>query len=271
MCHYCGHAVRSDIVCPNCRSSDLVGLGFGTERIEEELIGLFPGARIARLDRDVSRGKSYIETLRKVREHEIDILVGTQMIAKGHHFPNVTLVGVVWADAGLGLPDFKAGERTFQLLSQVTGRAGRGEKPGRVIIQTHQPGHYSIVAARDHDYQSFFDKEAGLRSTLGYPPFTRLVNLRFEGSNENAVREAASEVADEVLKLINNQRHLSVLGPAPSPLSKIRGKFRWQLLLKSRSIEMLHSVVTKIEESLPPQVRTGGVKLAVDVDPETML
>ncbi len=154
---------------------------------------LLPMARIARLDRDsISKRRDFYTILGRIRQHEVDIVVGTQMIAKGHHFPAVTLVGIVWADAGLGLPDYKAGERTFQLLCQVMGRAGRGEKSGRVIIQTMQPEHYSIQCARNHDYASFFEKELQLRKALSYPPYSRLVNFFFDGNDEQAVQDVAA-------------------------------------------------------------------------------
>jgi primosomal protein N' (replication factor Y) len=160
LCHYCGFTVACKTVCSKCRSTSLVPIGIGTERLEQELSDLLPGARIARLDRDTCQKRNdYIRVLRAVHKGEIDILLGTQMITKGHHFPNVTLVGIVLADTGLGLPDFRAGERTFQLISQVTGRAGRGEKPGRVIVQTFQPEHYSIRMAQNHDYISTFFKD----------------------------------------------------------------------------------------------------------------
>ncbi|MDH3392538.1 MAG: primosomal protein N', partial [Desulfobulbaceae bacterium] len=189
VCHYCGYATTSKIICENCQSPKVVGIGFGTERLESEIRELFPAARIARLDRDTtSKRNEFLATLRAVHQGEVDILIGTQMITKGHHFPNVTLVGIVWADAGLGLPDFKAGERTFQLLAQVTGRAGRGDKPGRVIVQTHQPDHYSVITAQGHDYQTLYEQELNLRQQLQYPPFSRLINLQLDGIDEKTVR-----------------------------------------------------------------------------------
>jgi primosomal protein N' (replication factor Y) len=271
LCHYCGYAQKSAALCSNCRATDFLAIGFGTERVEAELNRLFPRARIARLDRDTSADrKKYLRILQAVREREIDILVGTQMIAKGLHFPHVTLVGVVWADAGLGLPDFKAGERTYQLLAQVTGRTGRGDKLGRVLIQTHQPDHYAIVTARHHDYGSFFERELSLRHALAYPPFSRLINLRLEGEKESEVQTAAGELA-AAAKRLSDGRQLEILGPAPAPLSRLRGRYRWQLLLKGAELNSLHRLCSKLLEQPPAAVRKKAVKLTVDVDPDNML
>jgi len=271
LCHYCGFTSRADIICPHCQSPDLYHAGLGTERVESELTRLFPRATIARLDRDtaVSR-KKYLEILTAVRQREIDILVGTQMITKGHHFPHVTLVGVVWADAGMGLPDFRAAERTFQLLVQVTGRAGRGEQPGRVILQTHQPDHYSVTTARNHNYDELYEREIALRRGLGYPPFARLINIVLDGVEEEAVRQAAESLARTAQSLCGRGR-VTVLGPAPAPLSRLRGRYRWQVLLKGRAVEPLHHLCLQLAKNPPPGVRGGTVKMAVDVDPENML
>ncbi|MFZ5775347.1 MAG: replication restart helicase PriA [Thermodesulfobacteriota bacterium] len=270
LCHYCGHSLPGKTVCGNCRSMNLIGIGFGTERIEDELHRLFPEARVARLDRDTGADrKQFIAILRAVREREVDILVGTQMIAKGHHFPHVTLVGIVWADAGLGIPDYKAGERTFQLLSQVTGRAGRGELPGRVIVQTSQPDHYSVSAAQAHDYDAMFAREISLRRELAYPPFTRLINLQMEGEAEATVRERAMALAARGKAMLGQFPGTSLLGPAPSPLMRLRGQYRWQLLLRGTNHEPLHSLCDALAHE---HASLGGpVKLVVDVDPESML
>ena len=270
LCHYCGHSIPGKTVCGNCRSMNLVAIGFGTERIEDELHRLFPEAHIARLDRDSSSNrKEFIGILKAVHKREVDILVGTQMIAKGHHFPHVTLVGIVWADAGLGIPDYKAGERTFQLLSQVAGRAGRGEVSGRVIVQTNQPGHYSVTAAQNHDYEAMFEREIALRRELGYPPFSRLINLQLEGEAEAMVRERAMALASKGKSVLRQYQGTNILGPAPSPLMRLRGQYRWQLLLRGTNLELLHGLcdaLTQEHTSL-----AGSVKLVVDVDPESML
>jgi primosomal protein N' (replication factor Y) len=246
------------------------GVGFGTERIEDELQRLMPQARIARLDRDSAVNRQqYIKILQAVHRHEIDILVGTQMIAKGHHFPLVTLVGVIWADASLGIPDYKAGERTFQLLTQVLGRAGRGEMPGRVLVQTHHPEHYSIINARDHNYARMFAAEIRLRQALKFPPFCRLINLRFSGENEAAVKEVARRIAEAARS--KREQDMEILGPAPAPLARLRGRFRWHLLLKGPNWQALHRLSRQLKEISAKPPCPGQVKLTVDVDPENML
>ncbi|MFN2366207.1 MAG: primosomal protein N' [Desulfurivibrionaceae bacterium] len=271
LCHYCGHNIKSETICAQCQSTNLVPIGFGTERLEDELAKLFPKARLARLDRDTSLNrKDLLAILKKVHDREIDILIGTQMITKGHHFPHVTLVGVVWADAGLGLPDFRAGERTFQLLSQVTGRAGRGDKPGRVIIQSLNPEHYSISTARLHDYRGLFDREIELRRALQFPPFARLINIRIEGEREDQVKKSAVALAELARRMARRHVTVTILGPAPAPLAKLHGRYRWQLLLKSGDLKTLHgfsSALLDADRGLHP----NGVKLSLDVDPENML
>jgi primosomal protein N' (replication factor Y) (superfamily II helicase) len=272
ICHYCGYTLRPDIICPDCGSGDVAGLGLGSERVEAEARRLFPEARVARLDSDaVTNRREQLNLLRQVREQEIDILVGTQMAAKGLHFPKVTLVGVVWADSGLSLPDCKAAERTFQLLAQVTGRAGRGELAGKVIIQTHQPCHYVLTAARAHDCRAVYEQEIALRSMLGYPPFGRLINFRFSGENEMQV-EAAAKAAAVLLRAVIAQNSLiaDILGPAPAPLALIKNRFRWQLLLKGAQPEMLHWLCDQLLRE-KRKICGKNVRLTVDVDPENMM
>jgi primosomal protein N' (replication factor Y) (superfamily II helicase) len=270
ICHYCGHSKSDKSSCLKCNSENLENIGFGTEKLEKELVEIFPEARIARLDRDTTTNrKAYLQILKSVFLGEIDILVGTQMIAKGHHFPNVTLVGVVWADAGLGFPDFRAGERTFQVLSQVTGRAGREEKRGQVIVQTYQPGHYAVKAAREHDYLKMYEKEISLRKPLGFPPFSRLINLHLEAEQEEKVRSSAFALF-EFCRKISPEYNVAVLGPVPSPLAKLRGKYRWQLLLRGNS-ESVRKVSRAIEEYGVRRIIGSTVNLIIDVDPENML
>jgi len=271
MCHYCGFAVSMKTVCSQCQSTSLAAVGVGTERLEHELSKIIPGARLARLDRDTcQRRNDYIKILRGVHRGEIDILLGTQMITKGHHFPNVTLVGIVLADTGLGLPDFRAGERTFQLVTQVTGRAGRGEKSGRVIIQTFQPEHYSIMMARNHDYSGLYKREIVLRKALGYPPFSRLVNVKIEGVENTNVQNAATRLA-VLARRYQKGSEPEILGPAPAPLTRIRDKYRWQLLLKGRKLEVLHTFLHNLEGEISALSKAGTVKIAIDVDPEYMM
>ena len=272
VCHYCGFTLPVQTICTTCGSHRLVPVGFGTERVEEEVLKVLPEARIARLDSDVaSDRKHFMSILQSVRNGETDVLVGTQMIAKGLHFPEVTLVGVVWADGGLAFPDFRAAEKTFQLIAQVTGRAGRGQKPGQVIIQTMQPLHYAVSLAAGHDYHRLADKELAIRKEAGYPPFARLVSLRMEGESEKRVRDYAFEIAAMARSWgkADREKHvLQILGPAPAPIEKIRNIYRWQVLLKSNDLQRLHGIVKYIMAT----VKKGrNEKLIVDVDPENML
>jgi primosomal protein N' (replication factor Y) len=270
VCHHCGYSINAATICEHCRGSNLFSVGFGTERLEEELSTILPDARIARLDRDsVVKRRDFYAILNKVRKHEVDILVGTQMITKGHHFPAVTLVGIVWADAGLGMPDYKAGERTFQLLSQVMGRAGRGERKGRVIVQTYQPDHYSIRCAQQHDYGAFFEQEIQLRGALKYPPFSRLINVLFDGPEEKSVKLAAMEAGHLLQDFSRANGPLQVLGPAP--LLRLGGRFRWQVLLSGASVEKLHGACHRLLSASPSAVRSRHIRMHIDVDPEGML
>lgn len=273
ICHYCGYSLTTKIVCPNCSSAKVKGMGLGSERIEQEVRQLIPHARVARLDSDtVTSRTQYQQTLRAINQGEVDILVGTQMIAKGLHFPNMTLVGVVWADSGLGMPDFRAAERTFQLLAQVTGRAGRGEHPGQVIIQTYQPHHYAVQYARQHDYDGFYGREVGLRSELSYPPFARMVNIRINGADEVEVKKCAERTASFLREELGRRgwQDVDILGPAPAPLARIKNKTRWQLMLKSSQVNRLH-VLCEVLLGAAGRMSQAGVNLGLDVDPENMM
>ncbi len=272
ICHYCGFTVPGKTICLQCRSTDLVPAGFGTERVEEEVRELLPEARIVRLDSDTaSDRKKFLATLADMHNGKIDILIGTQMIAKGHHFPNVTLVGVVWADGGMSMPDFRAAEKTFQLLTQVTGRAGRGEEPGEVIIQTMRPNHYAIVYARQHEYGKMFDHEMRLRKHPIFPPFVRLTVLRVGGRVETDVQETALTIARFSRKSVEKEKfRIEVLGPAPSPLDKIKDKYRWQVLLKGVDTEELYALCTTLRSQRKSLIKSDCV-LVIDVDPENMM
>jgi primosomal protein N' (replication factor Y) len=213
--------------------------------------------------------------LRKFSDYKTDILVGTQMITKGYDFPKVTLVGVIAADLSLGFPDFRAGERTFQMLSQVAGRSGRGSQRGRVIIQTFNPDHYALITATAHDYQSFFEKENDLRKLLSYPPFSHLACLRLLGNSKGKTTDAAQRLSlgirDILAKWPKRGKEILVLGPVEAPISKIKGKFRWQILLKSESSSLLHHLLGRIEKSARKDLKSTGVHLILDIDPYQML
>jgi primosomal protein N' (replication factor Y) len=243
VCHYCNHRRVAPKVCPSCNGKYIYYVGEGTEQIEEILQKKFPDLRIARLDRDTtSRRKLFEKAILEFGAGELDMLVGTQMLAKGHDFPNVTLVGVVSVDAGLSLPDFRSAERTFQLITQVAGRAGRGRRAGRVLIQTYHPNHYALRHASAQDYAGFYAEEIRYRKSLGYPPFVALASLLTHGEDFTQVMSTASEIR-KALDEANTERACRILGPAPAPLARLKGEHRVQLLVKSRSRPRLREVI----------------------------
>jgi primosomal protein N' (replication factor Y) len=267
-CHYCDRVEPLPTRCPKC-GGRLALEGAGTERLEDVLAASFPRARVARLDRDVASGKETEKILDRVRAREVDVLVGTQMVTKGHDLPFVTLVGVVNADAALSMPDFRAAERTFQLLVQVAGRAGRGDAPGRVIVQTRTPEHAAIRCAAAHDVASFQDVELRDREELGYPPFSRLVLIRLDGPTEEATARAAAELASVATALEVVQREVvEVRGPTPAPVPRVRNRFRYRILLKGPRKE-LREVARAVKRAL--EGRPREVRVVVDVDPLAML
>ena len=237
VCHYCRRARPAPGVCPQCRGSRIRRLGLGTERVEEDVRKTFPGARTLRWDRDVTRGRDAHERiLARFLAHEADVLIGTQMVAKGLDMPLVTLVGVISADTALRFPDYRAGERTFQLLEQVAGRAGRGPRGGRVIIQTYSPEHYAVVAAAQHDYHALYRQEVEFRQRLGYPPFGRLARLVFAHTGERYAREQAAAMVCSLRKERDSRGlpNLDVLGPAPAFVPRLRGRWRWQVIVRGQ-------------------------------------
>ena len=271
-CHHCDFHRPNTEICPECSQSTLAPVGSGTERVEQALARLLPQARVTRMDRDTTgRRGSHEEIIRRWERGQIDVLIGTQMITKGHDVFGVTLVGALLADLSLNLPDFRAAERTFQLLSQVAGRAGRGDDPGRVIVQTYTPDHYAIQHLLAHDYQGFFSMESEFRRALGYPPFGRLVNLRLDGADGSAVEMQGKRLAEELRRMAKRSGKsaaLEVLGPAPAPIEKLRNRYRWQILLRSRQSAQLLSLARRARELLP---RARSVRLHIDVDPHSML
>jgi primosomal protein N' (replication factor Y) len=270
-CHYCGANSSAPELCPECKGYGLQGQGYGTERLADALAELFPSARIERMDSDTSgRRGARAAIVAALRRGEIDILAGTQMIAKGFDFPGVTLVGVVMADLALNMPDFRSAERTFQLLTQVAGRAGRGDKPGRVIIQTYAPHHYSIRAARDQDYARFMRRELELRRELMYPPYARLAMIRLEGEDATRVAAIASKIA-ELLTRKANLETLRVLGPAPAPIERIKRRYRWQVMIKSQELKELRSAVAAAHSAIAPIAERAEVRVTLDLDPINML
>ena len=270
LCHHCGYEIPALPICPHCRGGRIRLLGSGTERVEREVAHLFPQARVARMDSDVMTHRgAHGRLLQAVERREIDILVGTQMIVKGHDYPQITLVGIMAADASFNLPELRAAERGFQLLSQAAGRAGRGNKPGRVIVQTALPEHYVIQKAKDHDYEGFYQAEMAFRTALNYPPLTRMVNVRVSSGNarraEAGVRRLAKK-SEEWLSDLHGE--VEMMGPSPAPLYQIKGRYRWQLLFKGEKASALQRLGRAL---LQESKNLEEITVEVDVDPVSLL
>ncbi|WP_297276167.1 primosomal protein N', partial [uncultured Brachyspira sp.] len=271
MCHYCGYTQFLEELCDECRIGHFERIGSGTEKVEENLNILFPNAVIERMDQDTVGGtKNYEKIFKKFSDGEIDILIGTQMIAKGLDFPNVTLVGVLFADMSLHIPDFRSAERTFNLITQVAGRSGRGDKKGMVYIQTYSPNHYSIECAKNHDYISFYNNEIEKRkSPLNYPPFSRLVRLVIRGTNEKNVENDANIIADMLrVSIYEHSDKIIILGAVPCTISKLNKYYRWNILIKTPSHALLKSFFSKLSDNFIAQ---NGNYIEIDIDPVSML
>ncbi|HUR34408.1 MAG TPA: primosomal protein N' [Vicinamibacterales bacterium] len=267
-CHYCNYSARVPTVCPICKAPYLEQMGFGTERVEAQVVKQCPGARVARLDRDSVRKRGTLTALlARFRAGDIDVLVGTQMIAKGHDFPRVTLVGVVSADVGLGMADFRSSERTFQLLTQVAGRAGRGETAGEAIVQTIYPTHYSIQLACRQDYAAFFEREMHFRRAMRYPPTVSLINAVVKSRTFAGAMDDATSIAGQLRAKDPQLAHYRVLGPAPAPLGKLRGEYRAQFLVKGTNRKRMREALTGIVAARPELAR----RTTIDVDPLSVL
>ncbi len=265
VCHYCGSMLPAPKVCPNCKEEALEAIGAGTERVEEDFKELFPEVSVDVLDRDTARrpgGPAAV--LERFDRGEIQVLIGTQMVSKGHHFPNVALTAVLAADAYLSFPDFRAVERTYNLLVQVAGRAGRGERPGRVVIQTYHPDHYAIQAALRGDDEGFAREELHFRRVFHYPPYTRMVQLLVRDKNRDRAWKLISDLAAD-LAAHPFARSVRLSGPAPAPLERLRGEWRFQLLARSADGRGLHRM---LKEVLP---KNPGYDLVIDVDPQQLL
>jgi primosomal protein N' (replication factor Y) len=264
-CHYCNYVMGLPKACANCAGPYLEHIGFGTERVQADIEARFPAARVSRVDRDTIRRKgAIVALLQRFAAGEIDVLVGTQMIAKGHDFPRVTLVGVISADVGLGLADFRAAERTFQLLTQVAGRAGRGEVKGEAFVQTLYPNHYSIRHACRQDYGAFFAEELNFRRAMKYPPAVALVNAVVKARSHQAAMQDAGEL---VTALRGRGESYRVLGPAPAPLSRLKGEHRAQFFLKGTHRTSMREALLKVLVERP-EIRRRTI---VDVDPMSVL
>jgi len=269
ICHSCGRIYPVFAFCPKCKNPSVRFTGIGTQRLEEELTQLLSDIKVRRMDRDSTAGKlSHASMIADMEKGEIELLLGTQMVAKGHNFPSVTLAGVVSADVGLNLPDFRSGERAFQLFTQLAGRAGRGEIPGKVYIQTYCPDHYVFPYVKAYDYEGFFQKESTFRQDLAYPPFGKLIRIIFRKKGEDS--KALEEIVKHDLKNVisKNIRDLEILGPCPAPIEKSKKYLRWHLLIKGSNSQILRDKAREILDTLKLQ---KTLKVDIDVDPVDML
>jgi primosomal protein N' (replication factor Y) (superfamily II helicase) len=270
ICHYCGYSTPLPGRCPRCGGEYLHYVGEGTEKIEDKLAEIFPGAKVARLDRDIaSRAGHYLRILSEFRQGRINILIGTQLIAKGHDFPGVTLVGVISADMGLRLPDFRAAERTFQLLTQAAGRAGRGDVPGCVLVQTFYPDHYAIRLAAEQNYTGFFSKESNFRRVMHYPPAMALANIVAQDVRLERAAEVATQL-DRFLRRAADKRNLRILGPHPAPMARIKDRYRIQILVKATSRSYLNTVLHNMADECERH-RIPLRSVMIDVDPVSIM
>lgn len=270
-CHYCGYTIKNLTSCPVCNSKYIKQFGVGTEKVEEEIKNLFPEASTIRMDVDTTRGKmSHKKILEKFESEKIDILVGTQMITKGLDFPNVSLVGVLAADMMLYADDYQAGEKTFQLITQVCGRAGRGKKRGRAVVQTYSPEHRIITCAKNQDYGEFYKNEIAIRKKLMYPPYSDIINIVVSGENANNVRELITETASNIKNKFSEKNiSFSFSGPNPAPISKISGRYRWRFLIKCNTEDAVREILR--EEVLNVKKKDEDLTVSLDINPNSVL
>lgn len=270
ICHYCGFTVKNPEKCPSCGSVNIRYFGIGTQKIEEEVKQRLPNSSVIRMDADtIGYKNSHEQILNRFRNENINIMVGTQMIAKGHDFPNVTLVGVLAADSMLNVGDFRSSERTFQLLTQVAGRAGRGNIGGRVIIQTYNTEDYSILAACNQDFISFYKQEILIRKRLDYPPFSNIAIVVLNGRKDRAVFGVAKDIKNEFIE--KSSQNMQVLGPSRCPMPKVANKYRWRLVIKSNDIDILVDELTKMSDSILKKTKDKDVMMSIDINPYNML
>ena len=271
-CHYCNHVESFPEFCPECGSDALKNSGTGTQKIEQYIKDLYPEKNIARIDSDILvRKGEHVKLLDKFQKGEIDILVGTQMIAKGLDNPNVTLVGVISADASFNLPDFRASERGFQLLTQVAGRAGRGDFEGRVFFQTYNPLYYALESAKTQNYNEFYDKEIIAREEFDYPPFSQIIRVVLSGENNFRVEKSAQEIALRLTTMIDKygiSERLEMLGPTNCVIERINGQYRFQLIIKNKMAEKGHMFISSFFNKI---TMPKDIKLTIDVDPLDIL
>ncbi len=266
-CHYCDFIQTSDQECPSCFSNQWIRFGFGTERIEKELNFLFPDARVERLDRDTAKKGVFDTVFSNFAQKKIDILIGTQMITKGLDFEHVDLVGVLLADQSLNFPDFRAAEQTFQLLTQVIGRAGRGERRGKAILQTLQPDHYAITTAAEQNYQKFYDQEIQYRKQTMYPPFSKVVLFEIKGRNQNQVVQMSQWLKKQIEAFNKKENPIMILGPSPAPIEKINLNFRYHLFLKSTKTSEVEKLAKWAYEKSRDEFQKRDLILKFNLDP----
>ncbi len=272
ICHYCGYTEPAVKICPNCGSKDLRQPGIGTQRAEAELKNIFPGISVVRMDMDTTKGKnSHEEIIRRFSEGKADVMLGTQMIAKGHDFKNVSLAGIIAADAALNFDDYRASERTFQLIMQASGRAGRADKRGRVIIQARNVDDYAVVSAANQDYRNFYKQEIKIRKALNLPPFTNLAVLGLKGKNDKYIYDILSELKNKLGKEVDTSRNIQILGPARYPIEKINGNYRWRLIIKCPEEKYLNDVCTKIFQIVNFKKYREITGPFIDINPINML
>ncbi len=277
-CHYCGLAIGPPKICPVCRSKYIRYFGVGTEQVEEYTKNAFPNARVARMDFDTTSKKgSYEDILGTMKNGEIDILIGTQMISKGLDFKNVTLVGVIAADTALNLPDFRAPERTFQLITQVAGRAGRGQDEGKVIVQTYDPDHYSISLSQKHDFKGFYDNEIKLRKEFMYPPYCDMINILIYGESSKMIstitKEIYSLIWEEIDFIDEDRKRYYIIGPHPAPLEKIKNNYRWNIIIKSDKEHMssFKNTLKRVLIDNEYNLNIKDIKISIDINPNSIL
>ena len=269
-CHYCGYEEELVKTCPECGSNKIRYFGTGTQKLEQEINKQFPQAKTIRMDVDtVTKKNSHEEILNKFKNEDIDILIGTQMVVKGHHFPKVTLVGVVAADSSLNIDDYRATERTFQILTQVSGRAGRENLPGRVIIQSYNPENFSIQDAQKQNYQEFYETEIALRKQLKYPPFCDIIVIGFNSANEEEIKKVSNLAYEILIKKLNDEE-FKIFKPMPSPIDKIQNKFRWRIIIKGKINKEVNGILNDVLKTLYEK-DYKNTKITIDINPNNMM
>ena len=258
-------------VCPECGSKKIRYFGTGTQKLEQEIKKQFPNSTTIRMDTDtVTKKNSHEQILNKFKNENIDILIGTQMVVKGHHFPNVTLVGVIAADSSLNIDDYRATEKTFQILTQVAGRAGRENLSGKVIIQTYNPQEFSIQTAQKQNYKKFYETEITLRKQLKYPPFCDIIVMRFEGKNENQIKTLAIERYNNLYKMLKNYKDLTLFKPMPAPIDKIQNRYRWRIIIKGNMTNETNEILNNLLKQIYKEGKKD-IRVSVDVNPNSMI